>query len=142
MVIVYRLLNDTENPSQGLRAKNPFANISVAQHVGYGSAAGFASQYISTTSTYIAAHSFAQMCRSPVVRIVRIDLDAAQLVSNISVIDLTNPFVRQQHIDTTDIRANNFSSRFQEILVVGFIPASCVQIVYSGSKNAMPLFPL
>jgi hypothetical protein len=113
---LYRLLRPDENPYYGLSAKNPYANISVEDHVGYGSA-GLESQYISCCKSQSAMHRFSANTYTYPKRVVEIR------ISDAYVIDLTDPETLDKCIPPWNARARNFATKFEEVLLVGFIPS-------------------
>ena len=136
MRYVYRLLNDLDDPSDGLTAKDPFADEDVDFHVAFGSRSGFESQFISTTASYDAVYVFALKTYKKYVRIVKIDLKKLRDRSDVTVIDLTDEDIRDDHIESQ--RAENFARKSEEVLIVGYIPASCIERLYQGPKLFMP----
>ena len=120
-MILYRLLRDNENPSNGLHAKDPYSSISVADHVALGSH-GIASRYISCSKSLAAIMTFAAMSRTHPRRLVEISINEIT-DSHINVIDLTDMFTLAMYIPPDNIRGRNFAHRFQEVLVERHIPA-------------------
>ncbi|KAK3103267.1 hypothetical protein FSP39_017994 [Pinctada imbricata] len=134
---LYRLLNETDDPDVGITSKDPDADEEVEEHVGHGSAAGYESQFISTTSNYDAVYDFAQLTYKTFIRVVKIDLEKLKMESEIEVIDLTDEDIRDEHIKFQ--RADRFAQKFDEVLLVGCIPPSCIKLIYAGEKKLMPM---
>ncbi|XP_063447029.1 probable serine/threonine-protein kinase DDB_G0278845 [Mytilus trossulus] len=132
---LYRLLRENENKNNGLRAKYPFSNISVGHHVAYGSK-GEISKYISTCSSPYAAHNLLEVKRSRGNnrngnnndKIVEIDVNKLPL--NVSIIDLTSEELREPYEvrdEETNRKFHKFARTYREVLLVGNIPANCLQ---------------
>ena len=138
MEYAFRLLNEKEDPSKGLKAKNPRAEVDVATHVGSGSSSGKKSQFISASTTYHAIRYFTERSYRDPVTIVKINLRKLTETTDVKIIDLNDIPTRMQHLES-GTKARNFANRFHEILIVGFIPPECIQVVFSGFKNCMPL---
>lgn len=132
---LYRVLQPTEDPKVGIVAASPFSSASVSQHVGCG---GLATQYISTCSTEYSATNFANLGLahgdiSP-KRIVTIDV-ALLKIANPRVVfyDLTNVFTRDKYISDNST-ANRWASHWDEVLIEGRVPASCIIKVQEVSR--------
>lgn len=125
---LYRVLKRNENIEVGLRARAPNANTSVADHVGKGS--DNPSQYISTSDTLSAARLFASKGWNQPKTIVKIDVEKLiQENPEITVIDLTNRAVLDYHIDKAEYRTRSCAIKYHEVLLLGFIPPSCISVV-------------
>ena len=141
---VYRLLRENEVPSLGIHAKVSHTNQSVYGHVKYGSKGKNYSHFISTSKSYAALRQFiAHKGKTQVgdvhIRVVKIDLEQARLINTeIEVIDLTNSEERRKHIKLGD-RADGQAKAFEEVLLVGNIPATAVSVIYEGPKSDCPL---
>ncbi|KAK3103429.1 hypothetical protein FSP39_019147 [Pinctada imbricata] len=133
---LYRLLHPLENPLEGLSAKNPAADVSVEKHVGSGSSSGIKSQYISTSATYRGVYNLVKRTKKWRVRVVRIDLEKLQRIGEISIVDLTKSYLRREHLNKKNSR--KFARQYTEVLVIGYIPASCVELIYEGTKRDIP----
>ena len=110
-----------EDPEEGLTAKDPNANISLEDHVLYGSKKGANSQYISCSETLSAARLFASKSIN-MTRIVKIEIDK----NTPGIIDIIS--LSDAEIEWTDT-GRNFSNKFQEVLVVGKIPKECITLL-------------
>ncbi|VDI22637.1 Hypothetical predicted protein [Mytilus galloprovincialis] len=130
MDYVYRLLRPEENYANGIRAKHPNSTTSVFKHVLDGSYRS-TSRYISTCGSLHALRKFAQKSRSP-GHVIKIQIDA--LPDDVEIIDLRDYHERMEYIEHTDDedeiwKFNNFANKFEEVLLSGYIPASCIQRV-------------
>ncbi|KAK3103547.1 hypothetical protein FSP39_020066 [Pinctada imbricata] len=140
---LYRFLNFDEDPDDGLKAKDPTATARLVDHVAYGSR-GQRSQYISTCSDYSYVRNLARISYNSTIRIVKIDTEKLRATSSARIIDLTTDEARKKHFEETDFmsnaysRANGFASRFSEVVIEGFVPSSCVQLIFNGSKDELP----
>jgi hypothetical protein len=130
--MLYRLLRPEESCKDGLRAKNPHSNTSVFVHVTRGSY-GPQSKYISTCGSWEAVNSLRSKSRSP-GQIVKIHED--KLPSSVNIIDLRCQENRDDYIDDDDdddddevSKFNNFANKFEEVLLVGHVPARCLELM-------------
>ena len=125
MSYLYRLLKPDEwnARTNGIVAQCPEANVSVLQHVAYGSHSN--SQYISTSASWGGILEFAR--HSTVFPKKVAQINRARFI-NVEVIDLTDPHVRGMHLGG-DSRAYNFAKKFEEILIVGYIPPDYVTAI-------------
>jgi len=132
MAILYRVLTPHECSKfaiNGLVAKDPFATMTVEDFVSTGSNA-VKSQFISTSRTLEASRLFASHSYDKPRFIAAIDIDMAlQAGSIVQIIDISTRENARQHISTANERAVNFAAKFEEILIKGSIPASCIKIV-------------
>ena len=119
---LYRVLRKNERyvESQGITAKHPQANVSVRKHVGYGSYGR--SQYISTSASLKAVKKLARLRRDRPKLIAKIN---CQRLRDVRYVDLTSPYIRYRCC--LDERAWNFASKYQEVLVTGYIPPYCIE---------------
>lgn len=132
---LYRLLREGEKKENGLRAKSPESDRSVANHVASGSNGG-CSKYISTCSTLSAAYNWRGLktkrrrYRNGIKTIVEIDV--GKLPSNVDIIDLTSEELRKPHEvcnENTNNTFHKFAQAHGEVLLVGHIPADCLQYI-------------
>ena len=128
--MLYRLLRPEESCEDGLRAKNPHSNTSVFVHVTRGSY-GPQSKYISTCGSWEAVNSLRSKSRSP-GQIVKIHED--KLPSRVKIIDLRYQENRDDYIEYDDdedsiSKFNNFANKFEEVLLVGRVPARCLELM-------------
>ena len=130
--MLYRLLRPDESLSvrllQGLSAKQPSFNISVVEHVSTGSSAGFQSQYISTSGSL---NSVLQFRKNIEKEIVQISEDCLPVTK----IDLRTSSSRSEHFvpgmfpNELINKFNNFARVYEEVLLVGHVPASHIQLL-------------
>ena len=125
MSYLYRLLRPDEWDAQtkGIAPKRPDAKVSVLQHIAYGS--NNSSKYISTSASWGGILEFARHSTVFPKKVAQIN---RALLTNVEVIDLTDPHVRIMHLGGDD-RANNFANKFEEVLIVGYIPPECVTAI-------------
>ena len=123
---LYRLLRSDENPcSRGIKAKVPWANVSIEDHVRYGSR-GKSSQYISTSASIEGARNLKNICRKTSdPKIAKIDCEG---LSDVEYFDLTTEANRNKYLSSNDAR--RYVIRFHEVLVKGYIPAPHCSIVW------------
>lgn len=130
MDYVYRLLRPDESYEDDIEAKDTNSNTSVFEHVVYGSQMGQESRYISTCGSLEALMDFESKSGDPGDKI---KIDINNLPDNVEIIDLRDYFERMKYIegdDEDEIRKfNNFANKFEEVLIAGYIPASCIQLV-------------
>lgn len=125
---LYRLLREDEDPKRdGLMAQDPFAKASVHDHVSYGSTSR--SQYISTSATWNAVATFAFHKKAFPKLIAKINVKKLQRIGGVSFVDLTKEENRTNYL--LDSRASNFARKFEEVLIVGKIPPSCIDNILS-----------
>lgn len=129
------MLRESENKDNGLSAKNPRSNIGVAEHVANGSSGGD-SRYISTCSTLSAARNLLRLktkskFRNGTKKIVEIDVNNLPLT--VKIIDLTEGNLRKtfEFLKEEEIirKFNRYAESHGEVLLVGYIPAYCLQYV-------------
>lgn len=124
-MILYRLLRIDENPSAGLKAKNPTSSVRVNEHVTNGSSFNAnPSRYISCCKSLEAVRRFANNQQ----RIVKIDLDGNNPTIH-SIIDLTDLATLNNYIPMSNDKGRNFANAFQEVLIEGYIPPECISEV-------------
>ncbi|MGW4423233.1 RHS repeat-associated core domain-containing protein [Streptosporangium sp. NPDC004631] len=117
---VYRVIRPDEDPSVGLMPKKPSANVSVDEHVRYGSRPGFESQYISTTKNLDIARAWAARTGN---RIVSINLGRVRA----EIIDLSTYQDRAYHL--LDAKGRGYAMRSEEVLINGGIPADALDLI-------------
>lgn len=138
-MLLYRLLRGNENFQFGLSANDPNSNVAVFNHVAYGSN-GPDSKYISTCGSLEAVRRFASNSWNGGM-IVSLNTD---LAPGVEVIDLRDLLVRNNYIPQNASaealsRFNNFATAFEEVLLVGNIPANCIQLIEIYQKNPQML---
>lgn len=125
---LYRVLKRNEDIQKGLQARAPNYNVSVNDHVGRGS--DYPSQYISTSANLPAARLFASKGWNQPKTIVKIDVEKLKRENpDIVFIDLTDRAVMDRYIDKTEHITRRCAIKYHEVLVLGFIPASCISVV-------------
>lgn len=125
--MLYRLLRQNESIEDGLSAKDPNSETSVFLHVTTGSYGQ--SKYISTCGSYDAV-SYLKCKSTKPGEIAKIDEDKL-LSNNVEVIDLRYRNTRDIYIDNSATAEsintfNNNAITFQEVLLVGHVPKSCL----------------
>ena len=124
---LYRLLRPDENPQvNGIKAECPGANVSVHEHVSTGS--NRKSQYISSCASPEAVETFAERSSTFPKRVAKINVDELEDIGEARFIDLTEWDNRLDLLE--DDKAMNFARKFEEILIVGEIPTSCIVQIY------------
>ena len=133
--MLYRLLRPDENWQLGLLAKHPTSQVSVFDHVIHGSNWKYQSKYISTCGSLNAMLEFRSNLCKPYAQIVQISEDYSPVLYKI---DLRLPEIRsgqytllgqpQYPIELIN-KFNNFAMKFEEVLLVGHVPASHIQLV-------------
>lgn len=140
---LYRLLRGDEYPLElGITAKIPSATVSVYDHVYSGSSYDYVgSQYISTSASLAAITEFASHTTKCLpVRIAVINVEALMATgADVSFLDLTIEVNRAKFLTPPVLippvlippvlnpdKANNFANKFQEVLITGNIPKSCI----------------
>lgn len=137
---VYRLLRPEENAGYGISAKSKFSNVTAAHHVAWGSRAKhIPSQYISTCRYLHDAQSLSSKNRWLNGDIVSINVDNAP----VTVIHVWDAEVRrklnfEQRVADPETIDNfkTFAEYFNEILLIGDVPANCMKIEIS--KQFLP----
>ena len=121
---LYRLLRADEGNAKctGIRAKNPTGNVTIQQHVSYGSSG--MSQYISTSASKKAIRKFAQLTTTTPAMVAVIN---CQHLEGVVYIDLTKDVVRRKHLCSE--RAVSLATKFEEVLIIGYIPSYCIESV-------------
>lgn len=129
---LYRLLRPDEVPhlgTTGITAKAPMSPVNEYQHVREGSYTE--SKYISTSATWPAVVTFAGERTSPAYA----KINATQCKGRVQFLDLTieeirkNFFIPPTGHPEGGIKANNFASKFDEVLIQGVIPPSCITLI-------------
>ena len=121
---LYRLLRPDEwnARSTGIRAKQPYQNVSIHQHVLHGSKG--ASQYISTSASWNAIEKFAGLTTSNPTKVAVIN---CQRLYGVIYIDLTNPLARLRYLQNE--RAHNYAAKYKEVLIIGYISPHCIEAI-------------
>ena len=126
--MLYRLLRPDENWQLGLSAKKLDSKTSVFVHVTKGSY-GPQSKYISTCGSSDAVEDLKGKSKKP-GKIVKINEDKLRS-SGVEIIDLRCEKTRDLYIDAGATKEsidkfNNFANKFEEVLLVGEVPKSCL----------------
>ena len=126
-------MRNGEDKKDGLSAKNSFSTTDIVSHVAYGSR-GVMSKYISTCADLSSAINLRSISYFKGM-IVKVHMEL--LPSSVEIIPLTTYEDRVKHIKsnhTSDMisRYNNFASRFQEVLLVGYVPSHCLSVEIEG----------
>lgn len=108
---LYRVLRLDEDPTKGLRAKDPSKNYKPGYHVCFGSRSDVRTQYISTTANYDVAFNWAWKTNN---RIVGIHVPTA-MSWGVQVLDLRDP----NNIHIGGRTAINFANSSAEVLLYG-----------------------
>lgn len=126
---MYRVLRLNEPYTDGLYPKDINSQVSLVEHVEYGSRETYKSKFISCCKTKngvkrIAERAFESKINRTVVRINVTQLNT----ENIKVIDLTDWGARQRLLKGSP-RACNYAEMFEEVILqpVDHIPAECVE---------------
>jgi hypothetical protein len=144
--MLYRLLRRGENIVNGLRAKNPNSWTSVFDHVTTGSKRGrVQSPYISACGSLNAVLEFRRKSRirDADAQIVQISEDNLPVVK----IDLRTASNRKNHYKLgSDSNAsindfNNFARVYEEVLLVGYVPETHVQLMneFDFDREQLPV---
>lgn len=126
---LYRLLRRNENTSEGLVAKDKEADITVDKFILDGSS--IASQFVSTCASFKAVKLFSQNAYNRSKRVSKINVRRLIDSACAGFIDLTERENRELYLKNEDSeddalkRARNFC----EVLVIGDIPADCIDEV-------------
>ncbi|XP_053406473.1 uncharacterized protein LOC128559251 [Mercenaria mercenaria] len=128
MEILYRVLKPNEDPSNGIKADDPYADYTVMQHVGKGTYLN--TQFISTSKTSEAMKVFAEHTKQYAKnegtigtrKIVEVDVRILrQYVPDCIYIDLTDQAVLNKYIpnlpNKLNTSARNFAHAFEEVLL-------------------------
>jgi hypothetical protein len=132
--MLYRLLRPDENWENGLSAKSPFSDVSVFDHVISGSSMDFNSKYISTFGSLNAMLKFRSKSLTPGAQMVQIVEDDLPVIEKI---DLRTSIIRRnqyipdhpQFPNALINKFNNYAKKFEEVLLVGNVPKSHIQLV-------------
>lgn len=123
---LYRVLRADEDHKKGLKAAAPNSSLSISDHVAVGSR--LSSKYISTCSNLSTARRFADLGisrRGGTKTIVTIDVAKLEQVWGVQIIDLTDSYTRQIHCGSSS-QAMRYASDWDEVIVIGEIPAHCI----------------
>jgi hypothetical protein len=129
--MLYRLLRPDENCQDGLSATNPNVITSVFNHVINGSSMGWKSPYISTCGSLNSVFKFRSKTNDSRAQIVQISEDNLPVLKT----DLRTWSNRRKHyvpgVDTNASinRFNNFARVYEEMLLVGYVPRTHVQLM-------------
>jgi mitochondrial fission protein ELM1 len=142
--MLYRLLRRGEHIVNGLRAKNPNSWTSVFDHVTTGSKRGSVqSPYISTCGSLNSVLEFRRKSWTRDAQIVQISEDNLPVVK----IDLRTASNRKNHFKLgSDSNAsindfNNFARVYEEVLLVGYVPETHVQLMneFDFDREQLPV---
>ena len=126
--MLYRLLRPDEDWQLGVSAKDPNSTKSVFDHVINGSSWGWQSKYIATCGSLNYVLTFRSKSVNP-GKIVQISEDNLPVVK----IDLRTSSNRSIHYllgnDSNELINifNNYANKFEEVLLVGDVPASHIK---------------
>lgn len=126
---MYRLLRGTESYNQGLRLKHLSSKITLEEHVENGSK-GNRSRFISCSKTMDGLHRLIRLtnnyCR--VREVVRINLTKFKDFKDVTIINLNDKNVREEHIDRHS-EAWGYALKFEEVVLApkSHILAECVE---------------
>ena len=120
--MLYRLLRPGELIENGLSAKNPFSDTTVLQHVTNRSDATLKSKFISTCGSLQAVLAFNGTTPNPII--VKIWEKNLPVVK----IDLRTPCTRYIYSTDQDILFHQHTNMYQEVLFVGYIPETHVEL--------------
>ena len=124
---LYRLLREDEYPLEvGLESENPYAGVSIHEHIVNGSYRQ--TQFISCSASREAVVNFAQRSDTRPARIAAISVAELEKYGEVDIYDLTDPHVRSRYLNTK--HANKRAENIQEVLIVGYISPSCIQYVF------------
>lgn len=137
---VYRLLRPNECVKDGISAKSKGSNVTAAYHVAWGSTIKkLDSKYISTFRQLDDAISMSSKNQWLNGDIVSIDVDKAP----VTVVHVWDAYVRRQLIleqyvtdPQTIYNFNKFAEYNNEVLLVGDVPADCIEIEID--KQSLP----
>jgi hypothetical protein len=126
--MLYRLLRPDEDWQLGVSAKDPNSTKSVFDHVINGSSWEWQSKYIATCGSLNSVLTFRSKSVNP-GKIVQISEDNLPVVK----IDLRTSSNRSIHYlpgnDSNELidKFNNYANKFEEVLLVGDVPASHIK---------------
>jgi hypothetical protein len=135
--MLYRLLRQEENWELGLMANNPNSYTSVFDHVTKGSSSECRSPYISTCGSLNSVIKLKSKSKTHEAQIVRISEDNLPVVK----IDLRTLSNRKHHyVPDTDSnesinRYNCFARVYEEVLLVGYVPKTHVELMNESDLN-------
>ena len=127
--MLYRLLRPDEDWQLGVSAKDPNSTKSVFDHVINGSSRGWQSKYIATCGNLKSVLTFRSKSVNRQGQIVQISEDNLPVV----IIDLRTSSNRSIHYlpgnDSNELidKFNNYANKFEEVLLVGDVPASHIK---------------
>ena len=123
---LYRILRADEHPVEyGITAVSPFAKAGMQRHILHGTSTK--SKFISTGASLEGILKFARKTKTRPIRIAVINFKTLKVVENVSIYNLNDKTVRQQYLKSE--RAIQFVENTKEVLIVGGIPAECVNYV-------------
>jgi hypothetical protein len=126
--MLYRLLRPDEDWQLGLSAKFPNSTTSVFEYVSNGSWGSY-SKYISTCGSLNSVLSFRSKSRNPRAQIVQISEENLE-IEKIDLRPATNRmqfYINCSYSNKSINTFNNFARVFEEVLLVGHVPASHIQ---------------
>jgi len=126
--MLYRLLRSDENWQDGLSAKKTNSSTSVFEYVTNGSW-GSLSKYISTCGSLNSVLSFRSKSRNPQGQIVQIWEENLK-IEKIDLRPATNRmqfYINCSYSNKSINKFNNFARVFEDVLLVGHVPASHIQ---------------
>ena len=127
--MLYRLLRPDEDWQLGVSPKDPNSTKSVFGHVINGSRWGWQSKYIATCGSLNSVLTFRSKSRNSTGQSVQISEDNLPVFKN----DLRKWSNRKNHyihdIDSNESinRFNNFTRKYDEVLLIGYVPNTHVQ---------------
>ena len=120
--IVYRVIRNSEKPTEGLTPKNPKAKLPLESHV---IDKDLKTQYISTTTDINIARKWAAKDGK---RIVKIDLNKLdELSDEFSIFDLSTDIGRNMYLKQP--KAQAFAKASSEVVIKGNIPSEAVEVI-------------
>ena len=138
--MLYRLLRPDEDWQLGVSAKDPNSTKSVFDHVINGSSWGWQSKYIATCGSLNSVLTFRSKSVNP-GKIVQISEDNLPVVK----IDLRTSSNRSIHYlpgnDSNELinKFNNYANKFEEVLLVGDVPASHIKLMNESDFASVQL---
>lgn len=127
---LYRLLRKTENVYEdGIEAKDKEAGVSVRKFVLDGHS--LASQFISTCASFKAVKKFSQNACIRLKQVAKINVRRLMESACVGFIDLTVRKNRELYLENDDSEDDAWirARHFREVLIIGDIPADCVDDV-------------
>ena len=135
--MLYRLLKPGDKWQDGLKAKDPNSTISVFDHVINGSSWLSKSKYVSKCGSLKAVLTFRSKSLNPGI-IVQISEDKLPVEK----IDLRTSSNRSdhyevgRHCDELINKFNNYANKFQEVLLIGDVPASYIEALDESDSDS------